>query len=299
MRKYIYLTTLAVVFLVGGFIISASQKARAQESTAPVAETSAKQSITLNFGHFWDVGKPEQDVFVEQNKAGFVFRVYEETLTSALKLKTLFSAKSASEVAAATDPLGPFAKGRSLEMTLGAWLAAKGTAAYVSDGTTATTSFSFENLKPRGIYTIWCGTMSASGDVKMDLALCAPQTKPVSKAADSKGSLSMTLALKPLAMSTASKMSVVVLLYHNQGVATVKATQYLGEASHRQLFALMPSAPTLSPEATAITSAPAEVTPEPSATATPVAPASGYSSSIWLIIGLAVVILLVLAVILA
>ena len=77
--------------------------------------------------------------------------------------KQAYAAASATQhdpFKAGDNPLGPFDRGKSLGFTMQQWLAASGIGIYSVDGENAEAEFSFKNLVPSGVYTVWCSRIT-------------------------------------------------------------------------------------------------------------------------------------------
>ncbi len=139
------------------------------------------------------------------------------------------------------NPLGPFDKGASLGFTLGQWLAATGEGTYSVDRGNAVMNFSFKNLVPDGVYTVWCSRVTYPPNFKVVDAPCGVANgSENSFVADSDGNGEFLLKLKQLEESTNETVSLIALAYHSNGKTYGDLPGDFGLNSHVQIFFILP-----------------------------------------------------------
>ncbi len=139
------------------------------------------------------------------------------------------------------NPLGPFEEGKSLGFTLGQWLAATGSGIYSVDRGNAVLNLSFENLVPKGVYTVWCSRLTFPPNSNIvDLPCGAADGSENVFNTDEEGSANFNLKLKPLEQSTKETASAIAIAYHSDGKTYGANPGDFGLNSHVQLFFLMP-----------------------------------------------------------
>ena len=122
-------------------------------------------STDLVFVNHILAGMPEQDVYFP-TEDGMVQRIAGDVPLSSIG-SPLYMAAEAQEhdpLMLSDEPLGPFAMGEELGMTLGAWLKASGSGTYAVDGNRAMLELSFHDLVPNGVYTVWCSVLAMPPD---------------------------------------------------------------------------------------------------------------------------------------
>ncbi len=271
------------------------QPAPTATPTAPPAPSPtlkpAAEKIEIKFVNHMQAGMPEQDVFIETNetKKGQVMR---PDVNDSKKAENLAKTAYATATATAHDPfslgkkpLGPFAKGKSLDFTLGEWLAAAGSGTYTATEGSAEMILSFQKLVPNGTYTAWCSRITFPPNARIVDKPCGASDGSENRfKADANGNGAFSLKLKPLEKSTKETASALAIAYHSDGRTYGSYPGVFGLNSHVQLFFMIPEAaapaPAETPKATAspapkptATSSPAPA-PKETATATP-SPAAG------------------------
>lgn len=114
----------------------------------------APEKMTLSFIFHIDDGMAEQDVFYEKVPgSGEVFRP--TAATRDMDVPLYAPGIEVKHNFLDTTDTGPYPKGRALGLTLGEWFAAKGGGTYTCENGVGTVDFSFENLIPGGVYTMW------------------------------------------------------------------------------------------------------------------------------------------------
>lgn len=139
------------------------------------------------------------------------------------------------------NPLGPFDEGKKLGFTLGQWLAATGEGTYNVDRGNAVMNFSFKNLVPDGVYTLWCSRVTYHPNFKVvDVPCGAANGSENSFIANSEGNGAVLLKLKQLEDSTNETVSLVALAYHSDGKTYGALPGDFGANSHVQIFFILP-----------------------------------------------------------
>lgn len=139
------------------------------------------------------------------------------------------------------NPLGPYDAGKSLEFTLGDWLAASGSGTYSINDGKAKIKVSFQKLVPNGIYTVWCSRLTFPPNFNVvDRPCGASDGSKNSFKADAEGSADFKLDLKPLEESTKETTSLIAIAYHSDGKTHGESAGDFGLNSHVQLFFPVP-----------------------------------------------------------
>lgn len=236
-----------VVGLIVGFLVGRSLGTPAPEKTAETAPKTVMISTDLQFVNHLQAKLPEQDVFIEDKAAPAtqVVRVEGDGGKDPANLaKQVFASSKAVEhdpFKLGKTPLGPFAKGKALGMTLGQWLAATGKGTYKVEGDKAVLDVSFAKLVPNGTYTVWCSRITFPPNVKVIDKPCggADGSQNVFKA-DSDGNATFTLTMTPVEPSTKETVSVIALAYHSDGKTYGANPGDFGLNSHVHIFYLFP-----------------------------------------------------------
>lgn len=150
--KAILLSGAAAIALIA--VTQADAGSAEQPSAEAPTSYDAAENMTLSFIFHIDDGMAEQDVFYEKVPgSGEVFRPTAATrdmdaplYAPRIEVKHNFLD---------TTDTGPYPKGRALGLTLGEWFAAKGGGTYTCEDGVGTVDFTFENLVPNGVYTMW------------------------------------------------------------------------------------------------------------------------------------------------
>jgi hypothetical protein len=208
---------------------------------APPAEVFELQAAT-HLG----LGLAEQDVFVERVAGtGDVERILPGEEADFLDMPVYASAEFVDHDLFGTsdNPVGPYAKGADLGMTMGEWLAATGQGTYTVTGDRAKIEMTFENLVPNGLYTAWCSRVSFPPNVNVVDKPCgaADGTENVFTA-DAQGNARFELELAALPPSSAETSTTIALAYHSDGKNHGATPGEFGLNSHVQLAAPIPVA---------------------------------------------------------
>lgn len=129
-------------------------QASATQASATKTNYDAAEDMTLTFIFHIDDGMAEQDVFYERIPgSGEVFRP--TAATRDMDAPLYAPGVEVQHNFLDTTDTGPYPKGRPLGLTLGQWFAAKGGGTYTCENGRGTVDFTFENLVPNGVYTMW------------------------------------------------------------------------------------------------------------------------------------------------
>ena len=231
-------TLLPLIGLVAATILTACTSVVAQPEAQP-----EPQVYALQFGTHVAAGMAEQDVFVERETgSGEVMRILPGEEGEALDLP-IYAAASTVEhdlFGTSENPVGPYAIGQPLDMTMGEWLAATGQGTYTVFGDRAEMEFTLEQLVPNGVYSVWCSRVSFPPNINIVDAACgAADGSQNSFVADADGNARFVLELPALAESSAETVSVIALAYHSDGKTYGELPGDFGYNSHVQLAAML------------------------------------------------------------
>ncbi len=205
----------------------------------PETETFALQAIT----HV-AMGLPEQDVFIEREAgSGQVVRIIQGEEAEAADMPVYAAAAMVEHDLFGTSdaPVGPFAKGEELGMTMGEWLAASGQGTYSVTGDRAKIDLTFENLVPNGVYSVWCSRVSFPPNVEIVDKACGTEDGSQNTfIADAEGNAHFELELATLPASSPETSSVIAMAYHSDGQTYGAYPGDFGLNSHVQIAAMIP-----------------------------------------------------------
>lgn len=215
-------------------------------------------SLTVQFANHIQAKLPEQDVFVVSTQDSTqVVRIEGDQAADPTTLAKIVYATE-SETAhdpfkLGPNPLGPFAKGQSLGMTMESWLAATGTGTYeITDGN-AQMHLTFADLVPEGVYTVWCSRITFPPRAQVVDKPCGTADGSQNKfTADASGNGKFDLTLNPLEDSSIESATAIALAWHSDGQTYGADPGKFGLSTHVQLFYLVPvpEALTATPPAT-------------------------------------------------
>ena len=244
----------------------------------------AQVTTNLNFVNHIQANLPEQDVFlVSPDDPKKVVRIEKgEATVSGNLAKSVYSSGNVTEhdpFKLGPSPLGPFAIGKNLGLTLEEWLAGTGTGTYMVAGATAQLDLNFKKLVPDGVYTVWCSRLTFPPNPQVvDRPCGAADGSENSFKADAEGNGQFKLTMNPMEESTKETVSLIALAYHSDGKTYGEKPGDFGFNSHVHIFAMLPQpqpTPAVTPQAT----------PEVSSGVL------GLSNQVWIIIGVVVVLL--------
>lgn len=191
------------------------------------------------------LGAPMQDVYVETDDPDMVVRFQAEDLEDP---EFLQQATYRSTTANAPDlsmsgpnPLGPFPKGEALPFTVGEWLAATGSGVYTLDGDIARMDFTFQNLVPNSVYTMWCMTTNAETGGMIEFPCGAPDGSESIFQTDAEGMGRYTLTLPPLPEKTDTNTTALAIAYHSDGLTHGESPGDYGKNVHIPLSTAIPA----------------------------------------------------------
>lgn len=199
--------------------------------------------INLNWRTLVDLGLVEQFVFV-MNDEGELVKVTPESPMSELR-KPIYTLASAEDFVfdpfrLYDNPLGPFEAGEPLGMTLGDYLAARGSGTYTVVGDMATVDLSFDRLVPNGVYTLWCSTLTIPPDFEIvDRPCGAEDGSENTFYANEHGEMQAQMSFPALALPTETTRSVIALAWHSDGETYGEHPGDFGTASFVPLRALL------------------------------------------------------------
>lgn len=239
-----------ILGLVVGYYVGGSQQVEKVEPTENEEEGEVEevtsQETEIKFGSHIQLNLPEQDVFIEsKEEKGKVVRIEgvaaqdEENLS-----KTVYAASAAiphDPFKLGENPLGPFAKGKSLEFTLRDWLNGEGSGTYTVTGDEAKLDLTFDKLVKNGVYTLWCSRITFPPNAEIvDRPCGAADGSENSFTADGEGKATFALTFAPLPESSKETASVIALAYHSDGKTYGEKPGDFGLNSHVQLAFLFP-----------------------------------------------------------
>ncbi|MBI2101836.1 hypothetical protein HYT53_04470 [Candidatus Woesearchaeota archaeon] len=181
---------------------------------------------------------------VSEAAPGKVVRIEGSLAKEAALSKQAYAAASATQhdpFKTGDNPLGPFDRGNSLGFTMQQWLAASGIGIYSIDGENAEAEFSFKNLVPGGVYTVWCSRISLPPNFSVvDKPCGAEDGSQNSFTADEKGNGEFSLKFSALEPSTKDAASLMAVAYHSDGKTYGASPGDFGLNSHVQIFYMLP-----------------------------------------------------------
>lgn len=242
-----------VVGLIVGYAVGA-QKAKPPAVTKQtdystkqaMEQTVPEKTINIQFASHIQAKLPEQDVFLAgKDNNSQVVRIEGEAASDPANLaRIVFATANATEhdpFKMGKNPLGPFAKGASLGITLQDWLAAGGSGTYTIKGNNADLALSLAKLVPNGVYTVWCSRLTFPPNPKVvDRPCGAADGSQNSFKADSSGNATFNLKLQPLEASTKETASVIAIAYHSDGKTYGASPGEFGKTTHVQIFFMVP-----------------------------------------------------------
>lgn len=212
--------------------------------TGIVAVQPPPQVSTLQAFTHLGLGMAEQDVFIERIAgSGQVERVVpgEEGEFMGLPIYAAAELVEHDLFGTGDKPLGPYASGAALGMTLGEWLAATGEGSYTVSGDRAQIDLTFEKLVPNGIYTAWCSRVSFPPNIEVvDKACGADDGTENTFVADAEGNAHFELELAALPPSSPETVTTIAISYHSDGKTYGAYPGDFGLNSHVHLAAPIP-----------------------------------------------------------
>lgn len=224
--------------------LTACNEQPAAKSAPKASAESDALAFDVAFVTHLDMNMPEQDVYIEREAgSGQVYRVTKGD-------NDMDAPLYGTAVEVAHDPfdeaaLGPYKKGAALGMTLGQWLAQRGTGRYTYKDGVGTLDLEFSNLVPNGVYTMWHGfialppTTPFSGT--LDLPLGARDGSESVFTADAEGNARFKHSFKPgLQMTDVWTTAMLAIAYHSDGKTYGGSPGEFGRNAHVPLFVMLP-----------------------------------------------------------
>ena len=232
MHKKVIFAKMAVVCLlvvVSGMTLSAT----AQDTLV----------IDLNWRTLTGLGLAEQFVFV-LNEDGEAYKITADSPLSELG-KPIYTMANPEEFAfdpfqLLENPLGPLEAGEPLNMTMGDYLAARGSGTYTVEGDMATVDLSFDRLVPNGVYTMWCSTLHRPPNFEVIDKPCGEQDGSENTfMSDEHGEMQIEMSFPALDLPTETTLSVIAIAWHSDGQTYGEHPGDFGSVSFVPLRALV------------------------------------------------------------
>lgn len=204
-------------------------------SSVLMAQTDS-EPVEMVFYNDLALGVPFQDAYIE-TEDGMVKRVELTDPISAL-FQPLYTITFDNPPDLFEEPfdIGPYEMGEPMGITLGEWLAARGTGTYTVSGDRATLDLHFDNLVPNGVYTLWCiETNLVTFDMADDPCGAADGTEN-EFVADGDGSADFSMEIDAFPSSTDEVIYTVALAYHSDGQTYGASPGEFGRNVHVQLI---------------------------------------------------------------
>lgn len=226
------------------FLMAAAAIAVSSAAYAVTASNSAAE-FEVDFVTHIDVGMAEQDVMIERTgEQGVVYRVTAND--GDLTLPLFAAATPLAHNPFDSGDIGPYPKGQALNVSLGEWLSAKGSARYVEENGKGRLTAEFEGLIPGGVYTMWHFFMSASPTDPFigtfDLPVGNPDGTQSVFVADAKGRATFDQTFEPGLQLTGKQLtSGLAIAWHSDGETYGVLPGDFGKTSHLQMFTALPA----------------------------------------------------------
>ncbi len=224
---------------------------------APISSALAQEAITqgtarLTFTTLTKAGFPEQDVFIGGPTAANpntlneqVVRVFGPDTKNPVNLvKTIFRSEQPVThdlTRTGTTPLGPFARGKTLDTALQAWLNAKGSASYTILGGGSSLNAAFENLMPNALYSLWCDRYATGASDFVASPCLRGDGSMITFTTDPGGTATLSVSFPTVAPTGKSTKSVFALVYHSDGKTNGSTPGSYGVNAHTHLIAFLPT----------------------------------------------------------
>lgn len=208
------------------------------------SQASAGMAIKLQFVNHLQAKLPEQDIYIERStEPGKVYRVTAADKDMAAPLYA--AASSIKHNPFDAKDLGPYPKGRALGITLGQWLAAKGSGTYACERGQGTVTARFEGLVPNGVYTMWYFFLPMPPPTPftgtLDLPLGARNGTQNTLTARADGKALYRLSFKPCLQLSGEQLAAgLAAAWHSDGKTYATDPGPFGIVTHVQLFLLLP-----------------------------------------------------------
>ncbi|MDT8436115.1 MAG: hypothetical protein RRA92_05100 [Gemmatimonadota bacterium] len=202
------------------------------------------EPLRLAFVTHLDMDMPEQDVYIErQPGSGEVFRV--TTGDHDMSAPLYAAAHEVDHNPFDPAAIGPHPKGDALGMTLGEWLAHKGSGTYTCDSGEGRLDLALSGLVPDGVYTIWHAFVAIPPPEPftgtLDLPLGARDGSESVFTAGPDGTARVSRTFRPcLQMSDVWTTSMLAINYHSDGKTWAGHPGEFGHNAHIPLFVMLP-----------------------------------------------------------
>lgn len=207
--------------------------------------TQITQAFEINLISHIEAGMIEQDVFVDRRQPGTeIYRVTTADYERYLDLKLYASSLPVSHDPGNENATGPYIQGRELNMTLRDWLAAKGTGDYTCRQGKGQLEIAFENLVPNAVYTMWnfyVPTPAAEPFSTYDLPMGKRDGSESAFFTDASGRATYKASLEGCLQGTGEQLAAgMAIAWHSDGVMYGSHPGRMGQATHVQIFQLLP-----------------------------------------------------------
>lgn len=210
------------------------------------SQASAGMTVKLQFVNHLQAKLPEQDIYIERSaEPGKVYRVTAADKDMAAPLYA--AASSIKHNPFDAKDLGPYPKGKALGITLGQWLAAKGSGTYACERGQGTVTARFEGLVPNGVYTMWYFFLPIPPPTPftgtLDLPLGARDGSQNTFVARADGMAFFKLSFKPCLQLSGEQLAAgLAIAWHSDGKVYATDPGPFGSVTHVQLLLLLPGA---------------------------------------------------------
>ncbi len=239
---------LGIVFLTSASLLACggSQEPKVAMANGAAGTASAYDEpvkLELAFQYMRDDDAPELDVYIETEPGSDqVQRVTNGVRDMDLPLFAL----AEPNIRDPYDPerMGPYPKGKALDITVGQYFEATGVGTYSCVDGAGTLDVQFEKLVPNGVYTIWHSFYAwppTKPFTAYDLPLGARDGSQAGFTADENGSYHFQLSFKPCLQLTGEYLtSDISLAYHSDGKTYGTFPGEFGTVTHVQIYAPLP-----------------------------------------------------------
>lgn len=218
LKKSMNIALILVVLLIGTITLAQTQN----------------ETVEMVFYNDLALGVPFQDIYIDTGE-GMVKRVeLSDPISSLFEPVYSTTFNNPADMEPPFD-VGPYEMGQPLGMTLGDWLAARGTGTYIVSGDQATLDLQFKNLVPMGVYTLWCVDFNITSSVMNDDPCGAMDGSENMFVAGEDGSADMVMEIDAFPAPTADMIYTVALAYHSDGQTYGERAGEFGHNVHVQL----------------------------------------------------------------
>ena len=237
-------TGLAAALLALALGAGAGTAGEVQTATAEVQPYDPPVELDITFVFHIDDDLAEQDVFVEREPgSGQVFRPTKAERD--LDQPLYAAAKPLPHDPFDADALGPYPKGRPLDVTLGQWFEAEGAGRYRCRDGEGQLTVDFTGLVPGGVYTMWHFFMASPPTQPFigtyDLPLGSRDGTQSVFTADDRGRARFARSFKPCLQLTGEHLAAgLAVAWHSDGKTYGVEPGDFGTVSHIQLYTGLP-----------------------------------------------------------